>query len=209
MTLADLNLEEFLAELGSDSSTPGGGGAAALTGANAAGLVSMVARLTARHSEFAAKHEMRLQEIIASADRLREDLRHAIDQDALAFGGLMAAFKLPKNTTEEKQARSEAVQVGLKLAAASPLEIARLCAVLVAMALELAQIGNPHTVTDAGTAATLAEAALVGALLQTRVNLKTLKDTAYVEAVRREIATLEKAAASERAKTLEITLAKL
>jgi formiminotetrahydrofolate cyclodeaminase len=208
MALADLSLQAFLDDLGSDKPTPGGGGAAALTGANAAGLVGMVARLTVKHPEF-AQHQTRFQTMIETADTIREELRNGIDSDAAAFGALMASYKLPKTSPEEKQTRSVAIQNGLVAAAESPLKIARRCGQLIAMALELAENGNPHTVSDAGAAALLAESALRSALLQVRINLKSLKDATYVQACRDEIENLEHVAAEQCQQTLAATLTKL
>ncbi len=201
-------LSEFLEQLGSDAPTPGGGGAAALTGATAAGLVTMVARLTTGREAFAA-HETRLQEIIRQGDELRQDLLAAIEWDANAFETLMSSYRLPKATPEEKAERATKIQAGLLLATDSPLGIARRCATLAELAAELVEIGNPLTVSDAGTAAVLAEAALQGALLQARINLKSLKNAEYVEKTRTEIAELTQRSQTARGKALNATLIKL
>lgn len=208
MKLAELKVTEFLEVLGSDSSTPGGGGAAALTGANAAGLVGMVARLTARHPEYAA-HEPHLREIIAATDFLRDELTHAIDGDAAVFGQLMAGYKLPKATEAEKQQRSQIIQANLRAATESPLNIARRCLEVIKLALELVQTGNPHTISDAGAAAVLGQAALESALLQARINLKTLKDSQYIAAVRQEIAALEQQSRQLRDQAFTLTVERL
>jgi len=201
-------ISEFLEQLGSDAPTPGGGGAAALTGAAAAGLVTMVARLTTGREAFAT-HETRLQEIIGQGDELRQELLAAIEGDATAFETLMSSYRLPKTTPEEKAERTSKIQEGLLLATESPLGIAHRCATLVELAAELVEIGNPLTVSDAGTAAVLAESALQGALLQARINLKSLKNAEYVEKTRAEIAELTQHSQTARDNALHATLAKL
>ena len=145
MDFANSTISDFLAALGSKEATPGGGGAAALTGANAAALVTMVARLTAGRPAF-AEIEERVQHIIAQGDSIRAELTAANAKEA---------------------------QIG---ATESPLTIARHCATLTEFAAELAESGNPQTVTDAATAVLLAEAALQVAILQARINLISIKD---------------------------------
>lgn len=205
---SSLTVDDFLAQLGSDSPTPGGGGAAALTGAQAAGLLTMVARLTAGREAFAAI-EGRVQEIIAEGDRLRHELVQCIDRDAAAFQAVMAAYALPRATPEDKAARAEALQPALKGATESPLTIARHCATLAGLAADMAELGNPQIITDAGTAALLAEAALSGAVLQARINLKAIKDTYYVERSQGEISFLSMAAREGRERALAAVEKKL
>ncbi len=186
---AEERIADFLQELGSDAPVPGGGGAAALAGAEAAGLVTMVARLTAGKEAFASI-ESRVQQIIAQGDQKRQILLEAIDQDAAAFQALMNSYRLPRTLDEEKATRTKAIQAGLRAAIDSPMAIARECAALVELAAELAETANPHAITDAGTAAHLAEAALLGAILQARINLKSVKDLNYAENTRAEISRL-------------------
>ena len=208
MKLADLTLKDFLDELGSDKATPGGGAVAALTGANAAGLVGMVAHLSLNHSEI-LEQIANIHEFITMADRLREELRDAIDSDAQAFDSLMAAYKLPEDQEAAKQTRNQAIQSGLKVATESPLSIARSCYELLTIARSLTEVGNKQVVSDAGAAALLAEAALRSALLQARINLRSLKDTEYVTASCNEIDRLEQLAQTNRDAALQTTLAKL
>jgi formiminotetrahydrofolate cyclodeaminase len=205
---ADLTIAEFLERLGSSSATPGGGGAAALTGAQAAGLLTMVARLTAGRPAFASI-ETRVQEIIQEGDRRRQELSAAVDRDAAAFEAVMAAYALPRATPEEKEARAATLQPALKGATESPLTIARHCATIASLAAELAETGNPQIITDAGTAALLAEAALTGAVLQARINLKAIKDPEYVERANGEISFLLMAGREGRERALAAVEQKL
>lgn len=206
--LVDLSVQEFMTRLGSNDATPGGGGAAAMAGAAAAGLVTMVARLTTGRPAFAAI-EPRVQEIIREGDYLRESLLAAVDTDAAAFDRVMAAYALPRKTEQEKAARKEALQPALKGATESPMAIARACLSVSGMAAELAEAGNPQTITDAGTAATLAQAALQGAVFQARVNLKSLKDEAYTGPIRQEIENLLVAAQDATRRALQAVEEKL
>jgi formiminotetrahydrofolate cyclodeaminase len=206
--LAELTIADFMARLGSGEATPGGGGAAALTGAAAAGLVTMVARLTTGRPAFAAIEE-RVQAIIREGDALRQSLLAAVDTDAAAFEQVMAAYALPRKTDDEKAARKAALQPALQGATESPLAIARSCLVIGGMAAELAEAGNPQTITDAGTAATLAQAALQGAIFQARVNLKSLKDAAYTGPVGQEIEKLLAASQEATRRALQAVEQKL
>jgi formiminotetrahydrofolate cyclodeaminase len=200
--LADLNITEFMARLGAKDATPGGGGAAALVGASAAGLVTMVARLTVGRPAFAAIEE-RLQAIIVAGDRLRSELLRAIDGDAEAFETVMAAYALPRATPQEKEQRQAAIQPALVVATEAPLATARACREVALLAAELAETANPQTISDAATAAVLAGAALQGAIFQARINLKSIKDGQYTEKTAFEISKLlaDTQAAQLRAQT--------
>lgn len=206
--LAGLTIADFMTRLGAKDATPGGGGAAALAGASAAGLVTMVARLTSGRPAFQAIEE-RVQEIIRQGDRLRAELLQAIDEDAAAFDRVMDAYALPRSTPQEKEARQAVLQPALVGATASPLRIARACLSLAQMAAELAEKGNPQTITDAGTAAALAYAALQGAVFQARINLKSIKDTAYYERAWREINGLVEGARQAQERALAAVNSKL
>lgn len=168
-------LQEFISQLGSEAATPGGGGAAALCGANAAALITMVARLTTGRPAFAG-FENRLQQIILEGDQLQTQLLNSIEADAQAFEKVMAAYALPKTP---KEARQVELQIALVGATDSPIQIAHACHQVCQLAAELADKGNPQTITDAGTAALLSQAALQSAILQARINLKAIKDTDY------------------------------
>jgi methenyltetrahydrofolate cyclohydrolase len=208
MDFSKLTLEEFLARLGSKEATPGGGGAAALSGASAAGLVTMVARLTAGKPAFAAIEE-RVQAIITEGDQIRAELSGMIAKDAEAFEAVMAVYAMPRATDEQKAARSAALQPALIGATESPLEIARHCATVAELAAELAEAGNPQTITDASTAAALAESALQGAILQARINLKSIKDAGYLAAKKAEIEQLISRAETARSRAIAAANAKL
>ena len=175
------NIGEFLENLSSASSTPGGGSASALTGSIAASLVSMVARLTLTKKEdqfVAVAAEM--EDVVSKADQLRDQLLDLADQDTAAFDGVMAAYRLPKSTDEEKSSRSEKIQDALKHATEVPYHIAEACNDILMLVDVVANRGVRTAVSDAGTAAGLAEAALHSALLNVDINLKSIKDEKYL-----------------------------
>jgi glutamate formiminotransferase/formiminotetrahydrofolate cyclodeaminase len=168
-----VNTPQFLNALADGAPTPGGGSAAAYAGAMGAALVAMVARVTLGKKKFADVQEQILS-ILDEAEVLRVKLTAAVDQDAAAFERVMFAFRLPKDTEEQIATRTEAIHNATIHAADVPLETARLSMHVMELACEAAQIGNPNAVTDAGTAAALAQAALKGAGYNVRINILDL-----------------------------------
>jgi glutamate formiminotransferase/formiminotetrahydrofolate cyclodeaminase len=165
----------FLDDLASDGPTPGGGSAAAYSGAMAAGLVAMVARVTLGKKKY-AEVETRMQAIIPLAEELRAQQTAAVSQDAAAFDQVMAAYKLPKDNGEDKAARSKAIQEATVGAARVPLGVAERAAETIELALETAQKGNVNAISDAASAAALARASYQGASLNVRINAQGLED---------------------------------
>jgi glutamate formiminotransferase/formiminotetrahydrofolate cyclodeaminase len=180
-------LAGFLEELSSGAATPGGGCASALSGALAAGLVAMVARNTAGSATFADRAAS-MDQIAAEADRLRGELEELIDADAAAFEQVMAAFRLPRDTPQQKAERSQEIQDGYKAAVDPPLVACRHALRVLELAALVAEQGSPNAVSDAGVAALLAASALDGAALNVEINLGSIKDddyrTTHAEAVR-------------------------
>ena len=183
---AERPLADFLQRLASVEPTPGGGSAAALAGALAAALVSMVCRLTLGKEKFAAvAAEMR--RTLERAEALRRRLTSAVDEDAQAYEMVLAAYRMPRSDEGDKQARSAAIQAALREAIRVPLNVARDCAQLLDMARFVAEQGNPNAASDAHVAALLAEAGLRGAIHNVRVNLPGIKDTTFADHVRAEV----------------------
>lgn len=172
-------LQSFLDTLAGDSATPGGGSVAALNGAMGAALVSMVCRLTIGREKY-AKYDAEMREILQKSEALRTQLLALMTADVAAFDGVMAAFGMPKNTDAEKSARRQAIQAALKEATRVPLETARACAAVIALAKPVAENGNPNAASDAGSAAQSALAGLNSAALNVKINLASLKDEAFV-----------------------------
>jgi glutamate formiminotransferase/formiminotetrahydrofolate cyclodeaminase len=186
----------FLDELASDSPAPGGGSAAAYSGAMAASLVAMVARLTLGKKKY-AEFEGRMRDIIAEADKLRNELQAAVQEDAEAFKQVMEAFRLPKESDAEKAARTIAIEQATIHAAEVPLQTARLACRVLELAVEIAQNGNTSAITDAGTAGALAQTAIHAAGLNVKINANSLQDKAKAAEWLSTVAELE-AKASQR-----------
>lgn len=165
---------DFLEALASASPTPGGGSAAAYAGALAAALIAMVARLTLGKKKY-ANVDSQMTELVKKADALRADLLLAVQKDAVAFDAVMAAMKLPKETEDQKASRSHALEACTLEAARQPLSVARMAVDCLGLAREAASLGNINAISDAGSAAALAQACLAGSGLNVRINLHSLE----------------------------------
>lgn len=180
-------IQTFLDELASSASTPGGGGAAALAGAMGAALVSMVCNLTIGKEKF-ADVEAPMKDIRDRVEKLRTQLTQMMAEDVAAFNTVMAAYRLPKNTDEEKAARTAAIQDASKKATMVPLAAARASAEVIDLCRPVAEMGNPNVVSDAGVAVLCAQAGLKSAALNVLINLGAIKDEAFVTRYRAELA---------------------
>ena len=139
--LGDLSCNEFLTELASAAPAPGGGGGAAMAGALAAALASMVANLTIGKEKF-AECEPEVKELLKQAEAERVRLLTLVDEDAAVFNSFMSCYKLPKTTDEEKAARTAAIRAAAKQAATVPLNIARSSFAVLKLADRLVVSGN-------------------------------------------------------------------
>lgn len=185
--IKDKSVGVFLDELAGKASTPGGGSAAAVMGAMGAALVSMVAHFTVGKKGYEdADQEMR--EMLKSSEALRERLMAMIKADVDAFDQVMAAYGMPRDTDADKAARTEAIQAALKSAADVPLACARLSAEVIRLTARAAARGNKNVISDAGVAVLAAEAALRSAALNVDVNVKAIKDAAFADDRRRQLA---------------------
>jgi glutamate formiminotransferase/formiminotetrahydrofolate cyclodeaminase len=191
----------FLDQLASASPTPGGGSAAAHAGAAAAALVCMVARLTVGKKKYEAVKEQMWQ-TIEEAETLRQQLNQAVNEDAAAFEAVMNAFKLPKDTPSQQEARNQAIETATYQAAQVPLRVARLAVQTLELAVRMAENGNLNAISDSGSSAALARAALTGAGLNVRINLGSINAPALSEPLLSELSELE-----AKATTLESQLA--
>ncbi|MDI3316790.1 MAG: glutamate formimidoyltransferase [Bacillota bacterium] len=184
-------VEDFLADLASDSPAPGGGAAAALAGALGASLVGMVAALTQGRKKY-AEVERRMAAIEQQAAMARESFLQLADRDATAFDAVIAARRLPRESEEERAARDSAVQQALLQACQVPLEVARKAVEVMALAREVTDIGNRNAVSDGASAGTLLWSACQGALLNVEINLTGLRDGVEVVDLRAEVEALRK-----------------
>jgi methenyltetrahydrofolate cyclohydrolase len=186
--IKDQSIQVFLNELASKTSTPGGGSAAAIMGAMGAALVSMVCNLTIGKKNYAEVEE-ELKSVLARAEAVRERLTDMIQADVEVFNQVMSAYGLPKDTEEQKAARSHAIQVALKAATEVPLDCARACLEIIKLSQIVAEKGNLNVISDAGVGVLAAYAALRSAALNVYINAKGIKDEAFAKA---RLAELEK-----------------
>ncbi|MGQ9681353.1 MAG: cyclodeaminase/cyclohydrolase family protein [Anaerolineae bacterium] len=199
----DLTCRQFLDALASKEPVPGGGSGAALAGALGAALVSMVCNLTIGKKGYEAVDEP-MRDLLARCEAIRAELPNLLEADTQAYGAVMAAYRLPKGTDEEKATREALLQQRFREAAEVPFQIAERCAQVVELALPAAKMGNKWAVSDAGVGALLGEAALHSALLNVEINLASIQDGDYVAAARLRISALQSAAAAAKAEVLEI-----
>ncbi len=185
----DISAQDFLDALASVRPTPGGGGAAAMMGAMGAALVSMVCNLTiGKKGHEAVEAEMR--GLLAASEALRARLADMVAEDAAAFDGLMAAYRLPKDTDEQRAARSAAIQAGLQAATLAPLACARAAAEGVRLAARAVEPGNPNVISDVGVGVLASLAALRSAALNVHINAPQIKDRAFTDRCLTELAGL-------------------
>ena len=177
--LEDATIKAYMEQTASSAPVPGGGSAAALSGALAAGLTQMVAGLTIGRKGF-EKVEADMQRIADEAGGLREKCLANIDRDSDAYTGVMDAFRLPKGSEEEKKARTQAIQQALQHASQVPMETAELAARIIKLAAKVVAKGNPNAVTDGAVAAMLARTAALAGAMNVRINLDSIKDREFV-----------------------------
>jgi formiminotetrahydrofolate cyclodeaminase len=202
------SLQTYLDDAASGKPAPGGGSVSACVGALGAALVSMVCNLTIGKEKFAAVEEQ-VRELVVKANDVRTRLEKLLQDDTVAYNGVIAAYRMPKETDEEKAARHGAIQDGLIVAANVPLDICRAAVEVGRLSKVAAEIGNPGAVSDAGIGAILAEAAAQGGALNVAINLGSIDDEAYVKAARAEMDVMLKETADLRAEVLQMTYGKL
>ena len=188
--LTELTVEGLLAETAGDAPVPGGGSISALNGAIAAALAEMVANLTIGKKKYADVQD-EMAEIAKSAAALQKELVLDVDRDSEAYDGVSQAFKLPKETDEEKAIRSAAIQENTNKAALVPMEVARRASALLPSIEAVVARGNQNAVTDGCVAMMCARVAVVGALFNVRINLTSIKDEEFVARLREEADRLE------------------
>lgn len=179
--IKDKSVEIFLDELASKQATPGGGSAAAVMGAQAAALVSMVCNLTIGKPKY-AEVELDMQTLLAESEALRQTLLGMIKADVDVFDKLMACYGLPKDTDADKAHRSQQIQIVLREATEVPLACAKACAKTIALSRVAAEKGNLGVISDAGVAVMAGYAGLKSAALNVHINTSSLKDREFAKA---------------------------
>ncbi len=160
-------MKKFLEEVASSSPTPGGGSIAAMAGAIASSLGEMVCNLTIGKKKYADVEE-EMKELAKKCGEKREIFLQLVEEDALAFDKVMDAFR-----------KKEGIEEALKIAAETPLKTAEECISLLRLLVDIAEKGNKNSISDAGVAALMAQAAFHSAMMNVRINIKDMEDMDY------------------------------
>ncbi len=174
-SLVQMNLRQFCNETLSDSPAPGGGSVAALMGALGASLGGMVANLSAGKRGWDEQLEF-FSDWAVQGQQLKDELLFLVDEDTAAFNKVMAAFGLPKDSAEEKAARSQAIQTANQYAAEIPLKVMETASRSYDLLAAMAEKGNPASISDVGVGLLATRACVDGAGMNVRINLSGLKD---------------------------------
>jgi methenyltetrahydrofolate cyclohydrolase len=202
MKLTERSVADLLAAFRSSEPTPGGGSASALAGAVGAALFAMIARLPKSR----AATEEDAERLAAAGARCRESsdaLAELVDRDADAYGAVMSAYRLSKDTDDARRARSAAIQDALRQAIDAPLSVMRACAGTIEQGVVIAGLGNPSASSDGRVALELLGAGLRGAKHNVEINLGSIKDADYAQKVRHDVSEFERGAAHETAAALQ------
>ena len=184
--LVDKSVRQLLDAFAAPTPTPGGGSAAALTGALAAALLEMVASMP-KTKNGTPEDRAALDAALPELKALRTALTGLVDRDSASYDAVVAAYKLPKTTDAEKAARKAAVRAAMRGATDVPLETARASLAVARLARVVAEHGNPNAKSDASVALGLAVQAASGARANVEINLDSVGDADYAAAVRAEL----------------------
>lgn len=198
----------FLDKLASRSPEPGGGSVSALVGALGAALVSMVGNLTLGKEKYADVQDQ-VEDLLKSSEKARDQLQGLIQKDTEVYADVSAAFKMPRDTEEQKAERAARVQEALRLATEVPFEIAEKCLEVARLSETAAEIGNVGAVSDAGVAVLLAEAAAQSAALNVKININGIEDVAFCEAKWSRTQEILEETAELRERVVRVTYEKL
>ena len=200
--LLEMNLASFAELTASESPAPGGGSIAAYSGVLGVSLATMVANLSAHKRGWDDRWES-FSEVAVRGIAIQAQLLQLVDADTAAFNEIMAAYGLPKGSPEQQKNRDDAIQVATVRAIEIPMRVARLSSDAMVIVEEMAQSGNPNSITDAGVGAMAIRTAVLGAILNARINTADLKDRAMVESVESECRSLKDAILSRERAVLE------
>jgi glutamate formiminotransferase len=207
-SLLKMNLREFCNETLSDSPAPGGGSVAALMGALGASLGGMVANLSAGKRGWDDKLQY-FSDWAVKAQKLKDELLALVDEDTAAFNKVMDAFGLPKGSDEEKKARASAIESATKYAAEIPLKVMEAASKSYELLAEMAEKGNPASVSDVGVGGLATRACIDGAALNVRINLGQLKDEKFKTALQEKLRNVQADSESNFKKINEIVQSKI
>lgn len=182
MKLVDLSVKDFLNIVDSKSPAPGGGSVSALASSLGCTLARMVAHLTFDKKKYKDLSELEKEvflETFEEIDKYRKILENLIDKDTEAYNLVMAGYKLPKETEEEKEIRSIVIEKNLKLATYTPLEICRISEKTLKLLKIILKYGNKNAITDLGVSAILLYSGIEGGVLNVKINLASLNDETF------------------------------
>lgn len=186
MKISEKTCIEFVNVLASKSAVPGGGGAAALVGAIGMALGSMVCNLTIGKKKY-AEYEESVNEILVKAREIEKKLLSMIDKDAKNFLPLSKAYGLPNSTEEEKKIKEDIMENALKVACEVPIDIVRVCFDAIKLHEDLVDKGSKLAISDVGVGVQCLRAAILSGQLNVVININSIKDMEYVEAIRKEV----------------------
>ncbi|WP_276702291.1 cyclodeaminase/cyclohydrolase family protein [Romboutsia ilealis] len=189
MKISEKTCIEFVNVLASKSAVPGGGGAAALVGAIGMALGSMVCNLTIGKKKY-DEYEESVNEILVKAREIEKKLLSMIDKDAKNFLPLSKAYGLPNSTEEEKKIKEDIMENALKVACEVPIDIVRVCFDAIKLHEDLVDKGSKLAISDVGVGVQCLRAAILSGQLNVVININSIKDMEYVEAIRKEVNSL-------------------
>ena len=199
--LIHMTLSQFADTTASEAPAPGGGSIAAYAGALGAALATMVANLSAHKRGW----DDRWEEFSAHAEKglaLQDKLMQLVDRDTAAFDAIMAAYGMPKATEAQQSQRHQAIQDATRNAIDIPMQVAQIAHEGLALTADMANEGNPNSVTDAGVGAMCLRTAVLGAVLNARINCGDLEDADYVAQIESQCAKLVQGAMRQEAEIL-------
>lgn len=206
--LIDMTCKGFAEETASESPAPGGGSISAYMGALGAALGTMVANLSSHKAGWDERWEY-FSDWAEQGQQIMNELLHLVDEDTAAFNKIMDVFAMPKGTDEEKAARSAALQEATLYATQVPLQTVKTVARVFPLVKAMAEEGNPNSVSDAGVGALAARSAVMGALLNVKINAGGLKDRAVAEKLVKEAEEIAAMAQAEETEILNIVNSKI
>jgi formiminotetrahydrofolate cyclodeaminase len=206
--VAQSTVEKFLDDLASGSATPGGGSAAAIMGAMGAALVSMVCNVTIGKKGYEGV-EAEMKAVLRESEKVRRRLTDMVAEDIAAFDSILAAYKLPKATADDKARRADAIQAGLRRATETPLQCARVCAEVIALSRRASEHGYLNVISDGGVGVLAGFTGLRSAALNVYINAPALKDRAFAEQATAELEELVESCAAESEAVYKIVRKKL
>jgi glutamate formiminotransferase/formiminotetrahydrofolate cyclodeaminase len=206
--LTTMTLTAFADETASESPAPGGGSISAYVGALGVSLATMVANLSSHKPGWDSRWK-EFSDWAEKGQKLKDELLKLVDEDTAAFNKIMSAFTLPKGTDDEKKLRKQAIQDATKYAIEVPFKVMQLSFESMTVIEQMASIGNPNSVTDAGVGALCARTAVYGAFLNVQINAAGLDDKGYAAQKIEEGQQLLNTAMAQEAKILAIVQVKI